>query len=169
MKPKELFKVFKFDNKAKLIILSILSAALILGFNLIIGLVINVFGLDRSAVDEFTSNTTGSMVTAGVLAAAIMPVIVAPILEELAFRAGLKRVLVDNSSWRPYQYVIISSLMFGLLHFQPGSYTITVLILTTFMGVIHAILYLKTKNILVPIMSHMIYNLVIMYIAFSTI
>lgn len=166
---KEIAKTFKFDKKIKTTVLIVSSTALILGFNVVIGLFINMLEIDRTAIDQFTSNTTGSMITGGILAAAIMPVVVAPILEELAFRAGLKRLLVDNSSWKPYQYVIISSIMFGLLHFQPGTYTITPVLLTGFMGAIHAVIYLKTKNILIPIMSHMIYNLIIMYVAFSSV
>lgn len=163
----DLVKTISFKLNIKSILFIILSVVAIFLVNISIGTIIEVFNLNAGKLDEYTSGTTGSYITGNMLLMA-MPIIVAPIFEELAFRAGLKKALVDNSKWKPYQYVIISSILFALLHWQPGTFTIVPMLVTGFMGVAHSIIYLKTNNIIVPIASHMIYNIIIMYLAFAT-
>lgn len=88
-----------------------------------------------------------------------LPVIAAPLFEELAFRAGLKYLLVDKGKWYKTSYIIVSSVIFGLLHWTPGAPTsLAHIVLTGLMGVIYSLVYLKTKNIYIPIVSHMLYN-----------
>lgn len=163
----EFIDTLRVDFKMKNIVHVILALLLVLGVNVAISLVISVFGLDTSGLDEFTSNTTEAMIgNGGIFVMIIIPVIIGPVLEELAFRAGFKKILIDKSKWKPYQYVIISSILFGLLHWQPGAFSIYPIIITMSMGVIHSILYLKTGNIFLPIASHMLYNLIILSTAF---
>lgn len=88
-----------------------------------------------------------------------LPVVVAPIAEEFAFRAGLKYLLIDKGKWYKTTYILTSSIIFGLLHWTPGAPTAFIhVLLTTLMGVIYSFIYLKTKNIYIPIVSHMLYN-----------
>lgn len=96
----------------------------------------------------------------------LFPVIMAPICEEFTFRAGLKRALMDRGGFNGLMYVIISSVIFGLLHWQPASSTaLAHVTLTTLMGVIYSITYLKTKSIYVSIVSHMLYNGIVVTLA----
>lgn len=89
----------------------------------------------------------------------LLPVVIAPIAEEFAFRAGLKYLLVDKGKWHKISYIFTSSIIFGLMHWTPGAPTALLhVLLTTFIGVVYSIVYLKTKNIYIPIVSHMLYN-----------
>lgn len=144
----------------------LLAVFLVITVNVTIATIIQKMSLDTNKLDEFTSNTTEAIINNGsIVVLFLIPVIVAPILEELAFRAGFKKILVDNSKWKPYQYVIISSILFGLLHWQPGAFSIYPIIVTTSMGVIHSIIYLRTNNIFIPIVSHMLYNLIVVSVS----
>ena len=116
----------------------------------------------------FTSDTTASAVNSGtVLASFILPVIFAPIAEELAFRVGLKKMLVDKGGFKPITYVVLSSLLFGALHWQPGQFGLIIVAMTGAIGLIKSFIYLKTDNVLITIAGHMIYNGIIMTIAMT--
>lgn len=89
----------------------------------------------------------------------LLPVVIAPIAEEFAFRAGLKYLLIDKGQWHKISYILTSSIIFGLMHWTPGAPTALLhVLLTSFIGVVYSIVYLKTKNIYIPIVSHMLYN-----------
>lgn len=116
----------------------------------------------------FTSDTTASAVNSGnVLASFILPVVLAPIAEELAFRVGFKRTLVDKGGFKPLSYVILSSIIFGALHWQQGEFGLLIVAMTGTVGIIKSFVYLKTDNVLITIAGHMIYNGIIMSIAMT--
>lgn len=75
-------------------------------------------------------------------------ILLEPVAEEFIFRGVLlKRMALKTSRWGG---VIISSLLFGLMHDD---------ILGAFLfGIIAALLYLKTQNLLAPIVLHIAYN-----------
>lgn len=89
---------------------------------------------------EFTSALIG-LITASILA---------PIAEELLFRGVLltrmKRKIGVTAA------VLLSSALFGMTHLSVS------MLHAGIFGICMCILYLKTKNILVPIVFHMIYN-----------
>lgn len=95
----------------------------------------------------------------------ILPILFAPILEEISFRAGLKYMLVDKGGLNPVLYIILSSVIFGSLHWSSSATAVPHIILTTVMGLIYSIVYIKTKNIYIPILSHMIYNGLVISVA----
>lgn len=135
----------------KLITLAVMATGFAVGVNYILEIL-------TSNIVENTETTAQLLVKEGVMLSFVLPVIVAPFVEELAFRGGLKRILVDNGNWSCLSYVIMSSMLFGLLHFGPGVLGLTHIILTTIMGLIYSIIYIKTDNIYVSILSHMMYN-----------
>ncbi|GGE75014.1 CPBP family intramembrane glutamic endopeptidase [Priestia taiwanensis] len=78
----------------------------------------------------------------------LLIVILAPIVEEVIFRGFLLHRL--SYKFGMVKAVIISSVLFGLFHFNLfGSITF---------ALVCAILYIKTKNLLVPILAHMLNN-----------
>lgn len=161
LKTEHIVSELKRDIKLKTLLQTIIVTAIVLMFNAIIGLFISNKGLSNAP------ETTQSIVNSkSFILTFLLPVVVAPFVEELAFRAGLKRVLVDEGGWNPFLYIIISSLMFGMLHWQPGSaIAVAHVTLTTIMGVIYSIVYIKTNNIYIPIISHMLYNGLVVTIA----
>ncbi|MGE7024337.1 CPBP family intramembrane glutamic endopeptidase [Solibacillus cecembensis] len=78
--------------------------------------------------------------------------ILAPIWEELFFRGILLRRLTIK--WSPQKSIIVSSLLFGLIHVNP----LTV-IFAFFLGCVLGYVYLKTKSIIVPIVVHSCSNI----------
>ena len=84
--------------------------------------------------------------------------IIGPIAEEFIFRGVLlHRMMKKTSMWGG---ILISSILFGLLHADVfGAFIF---------GVIASLLYLKTRNLLIPILMHIINNsiaVIWMYVA----
>ena len=100
--------------------------------------------LSESSVDEVS--TYG-----GVFISMLITVIGAPLMEELFFRAIIfKRI---SRKFNIYLGMIISSLVFGLLHIELA-------IIGAFLfGIACCILYIKYKNILIPMTVHFFNNL----------
>lgn len=78
-------------------------------------------------------------------------VIAAPILEELIFRGIILNGLLK--SYSPLKSIIISSLLFGLVHLNPWQF-----IGTFILGILSGWVYFKTKKITLPIIIHMTNN-----------
>lgn len=87
--------------------------------------------------------------------------ILAPIMEELAFRKGLFSFLYElhsgcNKCVRVVTSVLISSIMFGAIH--NGYFHQSMIYYTTF-GILCSLLYLYTKRISSAIIIHILFNL----------
>ena len=84
---------------------------------------------------------------------AIIAVVMAPIAEELLYRGLIlhKWSIKWNMKWG----IWASSLLFALCHFRFDVITLVLL------GAFWSILYIKTANLLAPILSHAIYNSVV--------
>lgn len=86
----------------------------------------------------------------------IASVIIAPALEELVFRHGI-RTLINNK----YVYIIISGLVFGGLHVVTSLSVLSdlaYLVPYCSLGIAFAYIYYKTKNIFVTIGLHTMHN-----------
>ena len=93
---------------------------------------------------------------------AFQSVILAPILEELLFRGLVFRSLRDRNKWLA---IFASSFLFGFLHIYSalfaGDLTQLIYLLSYGgMGFAFSYAYEKKKTICVPILMHMINNLV---------
>ena len=81
-------------------------------------------------------------------------VILSPIVEEILFRGIILRRLIFEYTFDFKWAILVSSILFGLCHSFGG-------ILSAFVfGICMSILYIKSKNILVPILGHFINNLI---------
>lgn len=85
----------------------------------------------------------------------VSAVILAPILEELFFRKILLNGLLKKYSFAIS--AIISSLCFALMHWTPDLLRIMPMFI---FGIICCLIYIKTKNILYPILFHFAGNLI---------
>lgn len=80
----------------------------------------------------------------------LVPLVIGPILEEILFRKiVLKKLIVRiGTIWS----VLLSSFLFSILHLD-------IFLFPYFINsVIYSILYLKTNDLKVPILAHIIYN-----------
>lgn len=91
----------------------------------------------------------------------ILAVIISPIIEELVFRKAIKNIFNNK-----YLFIIISSLIFGLLHVSSIRDINELLFSIPYiiMGISFAITYQKTNNIFTSIILHSSYNLVLILI-----
>ena len=84
----------------------------------------------------------------GIIAIAI----VGPIVEELVFREAVTHSLLEHCSHR-WQAVLLSALAFGLIHINPAQVPFAFV-----MGIILAIIYVKTRSIVLISIIHIINN-----------
>ncbi len=88
--------------------------------------------------------------------------IVAPIFEEMVFRRAFRGLIRNN-----WLFIILSGASFGLLHII-GSYNSPVDLLYVIpygsMGCCFAYMLVKTKNITLPIIVHMLHNTILVLI-----
>ncbi len=85
--------------------------------------------------------------------------IIAPILEEMVFRRALRGFI--KFKW---VYIVLSGVIFGLLHVTSTQFTplhLLYIIPYGSMGCAFAYLYHKTNNITLPIIIHMIHNTIL--------
>lgn len=135
----------------------------------VIGLIFVLFlaniGFSR-IIGPMESETTNMLVNSNnILLTFFIPVVVAPLFEEFAFRLGLKKKIVSDKGFSNITFLIMSSVLFGLLHWQPGEFGLPIVIFVGVIGLIKGITYLKTNNILVTILGHAAYNGIIMFLA----
>ncbi len=82
----------------------------------------------------------------------ISGVVLAPLIEETIFRGLLFGRLTEK--WGMIRGMIGSSLIFGLLHFDPiGAFVF---------GMVACVLYVKTRTLLVPMILHSLYNFLVL-------
>lgn len=88
----------------------------------------------------------------GILAIAV----VGPIVEELIFREGICGYLIRSGSnhWRA---IWISAILFGVIHFNPAQIPFAIL-----MGIILGVIYVKTGNIVITSIIHILNNSIAM-------
>ncbi|MDY0395485.1 CPBP family intramembrane glutamic endopeptidase [Virgibacillus halophilus] len=78
----------------------------------------------------------------------VIPVLIAPILEEILFRKIIFGALYNRTNF--WIAALISSVIFAVIHQDPKH-----ILVYASMGLTFAFLYVKTKRIIVPILVHM--------------
>lgn len=81
----------------------------------------------------------------------IIPVIIAPVLEELIFRKIIFGALHKRMNF--FFAALLSSIIFGIIHQEPEH-----ILIYSSMGFVFAYLYVRTKRIIVPIIVHTAMN-----------
>ena len=135
---------FSFENRRAIPSIIIGTIALLFGIITPIGNLIPMSESIKKALIGFGSQT-------GVFSFILM-VIAAPILEELIFRGIILDGLLKNNS--PTKSIMISSLLFGLVHLNPWQFIAGFII-----GIFSGWVYYRTKNLLLSIIIHASANL----------
>jgi membrane protease YdiL (CAAX protease family) len=81
----------------------------------------------------------------------IIPMVIAPILEEIIFRKIIFGALYKRFNF--FVAALLSAFVFGIIHGEPQH-----ILIYAGMGFVFAFLYVKTKRIIVPIIVHMAMN-----------
>ena len=88
----------------------------------------------------------------------ILAVVAAPLIEEPLFRGFVCRTML--AFWSRTQAVIASALLFAIVH--PGSSFPPVFVL----GLVTAILYIRTRSLIPGIVLHALYNLGVLMLVY---
>lgn len=83
----------------------------------------------------------------------LMVVILAPLFEEIVFRGIIQKGMINNG-FNPTNAIIISSIIFGLVHANPWQFVGAGLL-----GYVLGLVYHKTNSLLLPILLHAFNNL----------
>ncbi|MDA1636023.1 CPBP family intramembrane glutamic endopeptidase [Bacillus cereus] len=119
--------------------------------------------LDKSVFQLTTQSTNTSSTVAGVAVspvALISIVLLAPLVEELVFRYAAINILIHkfNKTWS----IIISSLVFSIMHFDfPFVFGYFLI------GLVLAVVYVRTNRLLVSFFVHASMNLVVVMLQIS--
>ncbi len=111
----------------------------------------NLFGIpiDQQEMIALFKNTDNLPLLGLMIALAAL---LAPLTEELIFRAGLFRMLHGQVS--RWSAILLSAALFGVIHGSLASFPQLALL-----GIIWALAYERTGNIAVPMLAHALYNL----------
>lgn len=161
----EQIKDFLKDKKENLLYGCVIGFAMLFGAGIVGGLISLLLGAQTDSQNQILIE---SLANAHPIIIVITSVILAPVVEELLFRATIFGWLYEL---HPIVAHVVSAFLFGFLHVMDailsGSYQEWIQIFSyLFMGAVLSFLYEKRNNICVPILSHMMNNLVSMLLIF---
>jgi membrane protease YdiL (CAAX protease family) len=133
-----------------------------------VGAILTVIFEQASGKNAHTPQQLPSLSGIGIFWAALLALVVAPMVEELFFRGCLFRSLRDRHSF-PLA-AIVSAFSFGLVHYVPGPWQDTVLLMTimVFTGLGLAWFYDRRGNIVASMAAHATFNLIGLILILST-
>lgn len=147
-------QVLRYAGGTLLVVLPVV-ALISLGWNVVLR-ALSLPDAPQDLVRIFAETKSGAVIAGMLLVACVL----APISEELVFRAGLFRYVRQKLGRTPA--LLVSGLCFGLLHGSwAGSVPLAVL------GMILALVYEATGSIRVPILVHALFNLNTIFIVLS--
>lgn len=156
------YKSFKGDLKGKIglvIKFTVLFFAVKIASALLTQFVGEILGLEITESENQQLIT--SITSSGPIIMLISTAFLAPFVEEGIFRLGIRKVISNK-----YVFIVVSGLLFGLMHIFPTelsmSVALTYSIVYVVMGVYLAYVYVETDNIWISIIIHAINNLISM-------
>lgn len=151
-KPFDFVQGFKKGFKFKEIILVILFHFLItIGFIFLVILILSYINPNLINTVLYDDNMIAPQSLKSKIYYGVTAVILAPIVEELAFRGIILNRF--RAKWGISRAVILSSILFGVLHMKLA------IIGAVTLGICLALIYIKTENILLSITVHFLNNL----------
>lgn len=153
------FSKFKLDlnkNIKKCIKLFGIILLVKLGASVITSILAAILNVNFAQSDN--QNMLENLIKVAPILMLISSVVIAPFIEEGVFRLGFRKVIE-----KPILYVLISGLVFGLIHVFPTEHSILLALLQSIiyvsLGVALAYIYLKEENIYFVIIPHALNNL----------
>ena len=131
-------------KEVNLLVLGV-SAVFIFSAMYVLNLLIEQIGLPNTMEDTFIAMSRNPF---GVLSIALL----APLLEELLFRGAIQGILLDTLR-KPWMAILISSLIFGVVHMNPAQIPFAFLL-----GTMFGWLYYRTGSLLPGIIGHVLNN-----------
>jgi membrane protease YdiL (CAAX protease family) len=156
------------DNLSSSISLIIGGFGAMIGVMIIAGLIMQALGITDTSQNQEQLN----MILEGSLfdkvSLVVFAVILAPIVEELVFRKAVFGVLGNGKKVHPVLVIILSSLIFGLIHVL-GDDLLQITTYAMLGAVLGSLFYISKGKIIIPIAVHMAFNLFVTITMFVTI
>ena len=111
----------------------------------VLNLIIEQVGLPNTMEETFIAMSRNPL---GMLSIALL----APVLEELLFRGAIQNILLSTLK-KPWAAIVISSLIFGVVHMNPAQIPFAFLL-----GMMFGWLYYRTGSLLPGIIGHVLNN-----------
>jgi len=152
---------FKFKEKSKeLFKKSIHYFGVIIGIKFLVAILITIvtvaYGLE--VPQSQNQSTIDSLAQAAPVLIVISSLIFAPFLEEVIFRMGLYKIIKQK-----HIFILVSGLIFGLMHIFPTNLPLAVAIMQSItyvsIGFALAYIYVKEQNIYLVMIVHALNNL----------
>lgn len=152
-------------HKARMIQMAALGIAGMFAATFLLGSLYLWLGIDNDPVNQqiLEMQLSGPFFDRASLA--IFAVLFAPLVEEMVFRLATFRLLVRIPGMPVAGTIAISSLLFGLIHVLSDD--LVQILYYAGLGVILGLVYHKSKNILVPIAVHLVFNLFVVITMFA--
>ncbi len=143
---------------------ALLYPAIVFGVGLVLVLLLRVVSGETVGAPE---QVPQGLSAAGIAVTIVYGALVAPVGEELFFRGILFRAVRDRYGFTAG--AVGSGVAFGLIHYLPGAWQDSVLLMgvMVFTGTALAWLYERRGNILAPIAAHVTFNVVGLSLIFA--
>jgi len=143
----------------KIILLGIAFGVFLLFFNLVISnILFSIFGVSE-AVEESNKRLVEISSTPSGLVPVVLSLSLAGLCEEFTFRGFLQTTI--NNKYSSGVALLVSSLIFGLFHFDPqGVYIISAFL----MGLVLGYIYLRWRSYVISAVAHSTLNLIVLAI-----
>ena len=150
------YKKINSQNDKSSLTISILSCSITLSFSFIFAIITaNITFITSSQIAESFSYYNKICSNLGFILEFVSLLVIAPITEEILCRGILFNILKQKFSC-PIS-IIISSLIFGLMHILAGG--IILAVSATILGILLCLIYQTTKSMKLTILAHSVANL----------
>ena len=145
------------SNWKKYSLLSFATVVAIFASNIISAVLMDALGIDGTSVNQEALAQVAQSTIYAKISLVIFTVILAPVIEEFIFRKGVFGLL---RKYDAYVSIIVSGILFGLIHvlFDPELLMVVPYLVSGF--TIAAMFYIAEENIFVVIIGHSLVNIV---------
>lgn len=151
------FKLNSKNNFSRICYYFAMCLAIKIGFSFLTGVLSMIFGVEIGSSEN--QNIINSITNSAPFIMLISTSLLAPFVEEGIFRLGFKRVFKEK-----YTFIIISGLVFGLMHIFPTDLPFYVALIQSIvyvaMGIYLAYIYDQSDNIWISIIIHALNNFI---------
>ncbi len=161
---KNVMKQFR-QNSTRYIALIFGGFAAMIVISILMNILYTVIGITDQSGNQALLDDMLNYGTFEKVSLVIFAVFLAPLVEELVFRMAGFNLILKIKDVKPWVVITITSFMFGLIHVL-GSFDFEQIFYYAGLGVVLGIFYWKSKNIMVPIIVHMMLNAFVTYTMF---
>ncbi|MEC9484788.1 MAG: CPBP family intramembrane glutamic endopeptidase [Candidatus Izemoplasma sp.] len=155
------------NNKIQVLMFIVIGFGAMLGASTIAGIIMYILNVTDTSVNQAQLNLLiSSGTTFDQIALLIFAVLLAPPVEELVFRKAIFDLLERIKIKEPFVVILLSGIIFGFIHVASDNWI--QIVSYALLGVVLALLYhYSNKKLFIPIVVHMLFNLMVSITMFT--